>query len=299
MGFSKRSSGSGTSAASGCSSWGCGHGMAGVVLARRGAEVTAYEIFRVATCAKRKRGPAPMASVSSACQADAQRTPFANATFDAVWGHARLHHLDVATGVRVTSASFEAGRRKRRSLRAMGRKSRPPGGSTVLWHTAASTKPPDEARAAPSKGPVNDPKLFSLGRRAGFSIVWDVAAGGAALRKTARLARPRRRAALWPLAQLAAIRPLCGAHFTPLVAALSVAQSNLRVFRSNDSLRCMSGTRGRLMSIDKSLRRKNRLRRSRSVLTPRRADRDTSGNRTLEGWPQPMACRKSTSRRRP
>jgi SAM-dependent methyltransferase len=76
--------------------YGCGHGMAAVVLARRGARVTACDLSAgyVAEAQARVRAN----GVSVAClQADAHRLPFAAGSFAAVWGHAILHHLDVPT----------------------------------------------------------------------------------------------------------------------------------------------------------------------------------------------------------
>jgi SAM-dependent methyltransferase len=76
--------------------FGCGHGMAAVVLARRGAVVTACDLSAGYVAEARARARAN--GVTVACvQADGQRLPFADRSFDAVWGHAILHHLDVPT----------------------------------------------------------------------------------------------------------------------------------------------------------------------------------------------------------
>jgi SAM-dependent methyltransferase len=75
---------------------GCGHGMAAVVLARRGARVTAVDLSRGYLQEARRRAAANGVRISFA-QADAQRLPFADASFDRIWGHAVLHHLEVAT----------------------------------------------------------------------------------------------------------------------------------------------------------------------------------------------------------
>ncbi|MEI7683391.1 MAG: methyltransferase domain-containing protein [Planctomycetota bacterium] len=73
---------------------GCGHGMAAVVLARRGAEVTGLDLSTGYLAEARSRAAAN--NVSAAwVQADAERLPFPDATFDRIWGHAILHHLDL------------------------------------------------------------------------------------------------------------------------------------------------------------------------------------------------------------
>jgi SAM-dependent methyltransferase len=93
--------------------YGCGHGMAAVAMARAGAAVTAFDLSPgyVAECRER----AAANGVSVACvTADGEDLPFADATFDAVWGNAILHHLDLA----------KAGRELRRVLK--------PGGAAVF-----------------------------------------------------------------------------------------------------------------------------------------------------------------------
>jgi len=76
--------------------WGCGHGMAAVVFARRRAKVTACDLSRGYVRETQRRAAANLVSVRCV-QADAHRLPFGPASFDAVWGHAILHHLDVPT----------------------------------------------------------------------------------------------------------------------------------------------------------------------------------------------------------
>lgn len=78
---------------------GCGHGMAAVVLARRGANVTACDLSPGYVAEARQRAKANEAIIEFAV-ADVHSLPFANRTFDAIWGHAILHHLDVATAAR-------------------------------------------------------------------------------------------------------------------------------------------------------------------------------------------------------
>lgn len=74
---------------------GCGHGMAAVVLARRGAVVTACDLSAGYVAEARARARANKADVRC-LQADGHRLPFAAGTFAAVWGHAVLHHLDIS-----------------------------------------------------------------------------------------------------------------------------------------------------------------------------------------------------------
>lgn len=93
--------------------WGCGHGMAAVVLARGGAAVTACDLSAGYVAEARQRAQANGVQVRCLV-ADAQRLPIDDQSFDAVWGHAILHHLDVP----------EAARELRRVLR--------PGGVAVL-----------------------------------------------------------------------------------------------------------------------------------------------------------------------
>src|SRR5438552_10921322 len=74
--------------------YGCGHGMAAVVLARRGARVTAFDLSPGYLDEARARAAANGVAVTFA-QADGERLPFADGAFDRVWGNAVLHHLDM------------------------------------------------------------------------------------------------------------------------------------------------------------------------------------------------------------
>jgi SAM-dependent methyltransferase len=78
---------------------GCGHGMAAVLLARRGARVTALDLSRGYLAEARQRAQANNVAVRFV-QADGQRLPFADSSFDRLWGHAVLHHLDVPAAAR-------------------------------------------------------------------------------------------------------------------------------------------------------------------------------------------------------
>jgi len=74
--------------------FGCGHGMAAVVLARRGARVTAFDLSHGYLDEARQRARANAVSVNFV-QADGERLPFADHSFQAIWGNASLHHLDL------------------------------------------------------------------------------------------------------------------------------------------------------------------------------------------------------------
>ena len=76
--------------------YGCGHGMAGVLLAQRGAAVTAFDLSGgyVQEALARAAANDPAANYQ-AVQAVGERLPFADRSFDRIWGHAILHHLDL------------------------------------------------------------------------------------------------------------------------------------------------------------------------------------------------------------
>jgi SAM-dependent methyltransferase len=74
--------------------YGCGHGMAAVVLARRGACVTAFDLSPGYLAEARQRASANEVRIEF-LQADAERLPFAAGSFARVWGNAILHHLDL------------------------------------------------------------------------------------------------------------------------------------------------------------------------------------------------------------
>lgn len=74
--------------------YGCGHGMAAVVLARRGANVTAFDLSHGYLSEARRRAEANNVGIRF-LQADAERLPFADGSFARIWGNAVLHHLDL------------------------------------------------------------------------------------------------------------------------------------------------------------------------------------------------------------
>jgi SAM-dependent methyltransferase len=75
--------------------FGCGHAMAAVVMARRGARVTAFDLSRGYLAEARQRAAYNEVDIGLV-QADGNRLPFATGSFDRVWGNAVLHHLDLA-----------------------------------------------------------------------------------------------------------------------------------------------------------------------------------------------------------
>jgi SAM-dependent methyltransferase len=74
--------------------YGCGHGMASVVLARRGARVTAFDLSAGYVDEARRRADANAVDIQF-LQADGERLPFADHSFARIWGSAILHHLDL------------------------------------------------------------------------------------------------------------------------------------------------------------------------------------------------------------
>lgn len=75
--------------------FGCGHGMAAVVLARRGARVTAFDLSGGYVREAQARATASGAAIRFV-QANGERLPFADQSFDCIWGNAVLHHLQLA-----------------------------------------------------------------------------------------------------------------------------------------------------------------------------------------------------------
>ncbi|MCS6977553.1 MAG: methyltransferase domain-containing protein [Gemmatales bacterium] len=81
--------------------YGCGHGMAAVILARRGAQVTAFDLCGGYVAEAQQRAEAnAVADRIDFVQAAGERLPFRDGSFDAVWGHAVLHHLDLEPACR-------------------------------------------------------------------------------------------------------------------------------------------------------------------------------------------------------
>lgn len=74
--------------------FGCGHGMAAVVMARQGADVTGFDLSPGYVEEARARAEANRVHVNFLV-ADGETLPFADAMFDCIWGNAILHHLDM------------------------------------------------------------------------------------------------------------------------------------------------------------------------------------------------------------
>jgi SAM-dependent methyltransferase len=75
--------------------FGCGHGMAATILARHGAHVHAFDIAPgyVNECRDRAHANGVHVDVRVA---DGEHLPYGDEQFDAIWGAAILHHLDLA-----------------------------------------------------------------------------------------------------------------------------------------------------------------------------------------------------------
>jgi SAM-dependent methyltransferase len=74
--------------------YGCGHGMAAVVMARAGAAVSAFDLSPGYVAEAEQRANANGVRVRFAV-ADAEVLPYPGQSFDVVWGNAILHHLDL------------------------------------------------------------------------------------------------------------------------------------------------------------------------------------------------------------
>jgi SAM-dependent methyltransferase len=79
--------------------YGCGHGMAAVTFARAGGRVTAFDLSPGYAAEAAARAEANGVSVRCLI-ADAEDLPFPDRSFDAVWGNAVLHHLDLSRAAR-------------------------------------------------------------------------------------------------------------------------------------------------------------------------------------------------------
>ena len=142
--------------------YGCGHGMAAVVLARAGADVSAFDLSPgyVAEARERLRANGVGGTVVAA---DGEALPFPDRSFDAVWGNAILHHLDLA----------RAGRELARVMRPGGVAvfCEPWGGNPLLGFARRRLPYPGKART-PDEVPLTARDLDPL--RAHFPAVeWE------------------------------------------------------------------------------------------------------------------------------
>jgi SAM-dependent methyltransferase len=139
--------------------YGCGHGMAAVVLARVGATVTAFDLSPGYVNEARERMRANGVEVECIV-ADGEELPFPDAAFDAVWGNAILHHLDLT----------RAGRELFRVLKPGGVAvfCEPWGGNPVLAFARRFLPYPGKERT-PDEQPLNRRDLAPL--RVIFPIV--------------------------------------------------------------------------------------------------------------------------------
>lgn len=103
--------------------FGCGHGMASVVLARQGAHVTAFDLSLDYLREARTRAKVNQVDVQFLL-ANGEHLPFADESFDGIWGNAILHHLDL----------HQAGRELHRILKPGGKAvfCEPWGGNPIL-----------------------------------------------------------------------------------------------------------------------------------------------------------------------
>jgi SAM-dependent methyltransferase len=134
--------------------YGCGHGMAAVVLARRGANVSGFDLSHGYIAEARHRAIANGVSIQLQ-QADAEHLPFADQSFDAVWGCAILHHLDLD----------RAGSELRRIMRPSGvAVFCEPWGGNPLLNLARSRFPYPGKKRTPDERPLRSIDLESLRR---------------------------------------------------------------------------------------------------------------------------------------
>jgi SAM-dependent methyltransferase len=80
--------------------YGCGGGWSSASLRARGAQVTGFDISRTRLAeAQGHLGSSEDLPAVSLLQCDAQRLPFADAAFDAVFGKGILHHLELELAI--------------------------------------------------------------------------------------------------------------------------------------------------------------------------------------------------------
>jgi SAM-dependent methyltransferase len=134
--------------------YGCGHGMAAVVLVRGGATVSAFDLSAGYVAEAERRAAANGVPVSFTV-ADAEHLPYPDESFDAVWGNAILHHLDL----------YRAGAELKRVLRPGGVAvfCEPWGGNPVLEFARRRLPYPGKHRTADER-PLKSADLAPLRR---------------------------------------------------------------------------------------------------------------------------------------
>jgi SAM-dependent methyltransferase len=132
--------------------YGCGHGMAAVVMARSRAIVTAFDLSPGYVAEARERASANGVQVEC-ITANGEELPFPDATFDVVWGNAILHHLDLA----------RAGRELKRVMKPGGIAvfCEPWGGNPILSFARRSLPYPGKDRT-PDEEPLTSRDLAPL-----------------------------------------------------------------------------------------------------------------------------------------
>ena len=132
--------------------YGCGHGMAAVVAARHGAHVTGFDLSSGYLEEARRRAAANNV-VGRFLKADAEHLPFDDNSFDAIWGCAILHHLDLN----------RAGLELQRILRPGGRAAfcEPWGGNPILNFARRFVPYPGKQRT-PDERPLTRDDLAPL-----------------------------------------------------------------------------------------------------------------------------------------
>lgn len=173
--------------------YGCGHGMAAVVLARRGATVTGFDLSPGYVREAEERAAANGVAARFVV-ADGEQLPFPDGSFDAVWGSAILHHLDLA----------RAGSELRRVMRpgAIAIFCEPWGGNPLLEYARRRLPYPGKDRT-PDERPLRPGDLAPLRKHfpgvkfQGFQLLGMVRRVRAAPRLTAALDAADRRLLRW------------------------------------------------------------------------------------------------------
>ena len=187
--------------------YGCGHGMASVVLARRGADVTGFDLSAGYVAEARRPGDGQRGRRRVPPGGRASTCPSPTESFDAVWGCAILHHLDLR----------RAGAELRRVLRPGGVAvfCEPWGGNPLLEFARrclpypGKHRTPDERplrRGGPGTAPGTLPRLC----RSGAFNSWGWPAAGPPAKPYRRPVGPMGRGPPPPLAEIGKLDAVCG-----------------------------------------------------------------------------------------